>query len=383
MADGATSLSAAIPVGSDGTDGGGRVECPHCGATNTRRPTPGAIVDCTSCDRSFAQPRTRVAAGVPERTASGFDPSQSRSPTDVGLRLTAAVASAITLLFYVAVVQPLSGTYFADLFGDRGWVPYGIAWLSAWAGVMLLIKTQLLATQRRALELDLLPDLIASRITPRNAADFAAHVRDVAAKQIARPPLAGLLGAGASRSLLVRRIEGALERFRLRSSATDAADQLMSQSQLDAGAVESSYTMVRVFIWAIPLLGFIGTVIGISAAVAGFSDSVASAVDLEVMKQSIGSVTTGLGVAFDTTLLALVMSIVIMFPASSLQKAEEDFLNRVESYCDERLARRLDDGDTGTNPETNAAGGLEELQLQISRLAQTIESLDSKLTRGS
>ena len=191
--------------------------------------------------------------------------------------------------------------------------------------------------------------------------------------------LARALVEGASRNFLIERIKSALERFRMRGSAPDVVDHLASQSQLDANAVSSSYTMIRVFIWAIPLLGFIGTVIGISAAVAGFSDSVAAVVDLDVMKQSIGTVTIGLGIAFDTTLLALVMSIVIMFPASSLQKSEEDFLNRVEAYCDERLGRRLDDSGAETSAGTP---GLEELQIQISRLAKTIEALDTKLARS-
>ncbi len=293
--------------------------------------------------------------------------------------MTGAVAAVVTLVFYVAVVTPLSGSYFADLFGERGWVPYGITWLSAWAGVLLVIKAQLLSGQRRALELDLLPEAIAARITPGNAPDFRAHLKDVASRRLPRPALAGALVPDASRSFLIERLENALERFRMRRSAPDVVDHLAGQSQLGANAVDSSYTMIRVFIWAIPLLGFIGTVIGISAAVAGFSDSVAAAVDLDVMKQSIGGVTTGLGVAFDTTLLALVMSIVIMFPASSLQKAEEDFLNRVEAYCDEQLGRRLDDGEAET---TAPARELEELQVQISRLAQTIEALDTKLARS-
>ena len=58
-----------------------------------------------------------------------------------------ALAAVVTLVFYVAVVTPLSGSYFADLFGERGWVPYGITWLSAWAGVLLVIKAQLLGGQ--------------------------------------------------------------------------------------------------------------------------------------------------------------------------------------------------------------------------------------------
>ena len=306
--------------------------------------------------------------------------ADTRSPTDVGLRITGLIAALLTGVFYAALVIPLSGSYVADLFGERGWVPYGISWLSVWAGVLLVVKAQLLRSQQRSLELDLLPDAIAARITPANAPDFRAHLQALASGQPARPPLPAALVSSASRNFLIERIDNALERFRMRGSAPDLVDHLAGQSQLDANAVASSYTMVRVFIWAIPLLGFIGTVIGISAAVAGFSDSVAAAVDLDVMKQSIGSVTTGLGVAFDTTLLALVMSIVIMFPASSLQKAEEDFLNRVEAYCDERLGRRLDDESAETGP---LPAGLEALQTQISRLADSIQALDGKLTRNT
>jgi len=371
MSDGATSLDGGLATATSETT------CPHCGALNPKLPGSHAIVDCRECDRSFAQARP-PASRTRARPVAGFNPDHARAPTDVGMRLTGAIAAVVTLVFYLGVVRPLGGSYFADLFGDRGWVPYGIAWLSAWAGVLLVIKSRLLASQRRALDLDLLPDAIAPRITPQNADEFRAHARELSSERLTRPPLADLLGVGASRNVLVERVQGALDRFRMRGSASDVADQLASQSQLDAGAVESSYTMIRVFIWAIPLLGFIGTVIGISAAVAGFSDSVAAAVDLDVMKQSIGGVTTGLGIAFDTTLLALVMSIAIMFPASTLQKAEEDFLNRVEAYCDERLARRLDDG----VPAGSGRDGIEELQVQISRLASTIESLDAKLTRG-
>jgi len=295
------------------------------------------------------------------------------------MRITGLIAALLTLVFYAALVMPLSGSYVADLFGARGWVPYGITWLSLWAGVLLLVKAQLLRRQQRSLELDLLPDAVAARITPANAADFRAHLQALASARVTRLPLPAALVSSTSRDFLIERVDNALERFRMRRSASDVVEHLAVQSQLDANAVASSYTMVRVFIWAIPLLGFIGTVIGISAAVAGFSDSVAAAVDLDVMKQSIGSVTTGLGVAFDTTLLALVMSIVIMFPASSLQKAEEDFLNRVEAYCDERLGRRLDDGSAESSP---LPAGLEALQTQISRLADSIQALDGKLTRN-
>ena len=91
----------------------------------------------------------------------------------------------------------------------------------------------------------------------------------------------------------------------------------------------------------VPTLGFIGTVIGIGAAVAGFSETLEAASSLDGMKESIGLVTGGLGVAFDTTLLALVMSILIMFPASAAQRIEEAFLSDVDDYCSEFLVPRL------------------------------------------
>jgi len=329
--------------------------CPYCAATSPRPATAGAWIDCSACDRSFAAATERSGAAT-SSTGSGSTP-RAVAPSDVPLGWTGAASLAATVLFFVAVVGPLRGSYFGDLFGARGWVPYVIAWMSLWAATLLIAKTRILATQRRAFDLDLLPESIAARITPDNARVFMSHLRHAAA------PIAP--------SFLADRLDRALETFQLRRNVRDVNEQLATSASVDALAVESSYTMVRVFIWAIPILGFIGTVVGIGAAVSGFSTSVAAAVDLEVMKQSIGGVTSGLGVAFDTTLLALVMSILIMFPASSLQKAEEDFLGQVDDWCERQLARRLDDGHEDT------LGGLRG---EIARLASAIDSLQEHLT---
>ena len=117
-------------------------------------------------------------------------------------------------------------------------------------------------------------------------------------------------------NLQITRLIRALEHFSVRRSVSETVDQLRLSAERDENAIESGYVMLRVFIWAIPILGFIGTVLGIGASVGGFSEAVSSAADLDVMKDSIGVVTSGLGVAFDTTLLALVTSVLIMFPYS-------------------------------------------------------------------
>ena len=89
--------------------------------------------------------------------------------------MTGAAALGVTLLFYLAL-QPFSGSMLSDLFTQRGWVPYGISFLSAWACVTLVLKFRLLGAHRRALQLDLLPRSLGDRITPDNAEAFIQHL---------------------------------------------------------------------------------------------------------------------------------------------------------------------------------------------------------------
>jgi hypothetical protein len=180
-------------------------------------------------------------------------------------------------------------------------------------------------------------------------------------------------------SFLINRVSRALEHFRVRRSVPEVATILSSQSEIDATTIASSYTIPKVFIWAIPILGFIGTVIGISSAVSGFSGTLDQANDINVLKQSLNNVTGGLATAFDTTLIALVMSMLVKFPASSLQKREEDLLNSVDEYCNENLLKRLDDGGAGaaaTSTSTSAA-----IEGQLRAWQKKLEAVGDKLTR--
>lgn len=308
--------------------------CPHCGAVfGDPQARPGDVVDCGACDRSFVLPRRLVpetaAHRAPEPSAATRLHDERPARAEAPLGRTGLIAIALTAVFYLVVVTPLRATTFGEIFAARGWVPYVISYFSIWSGVLLAWKYRRLHAQSRVFELDLLPTAIAERLTPSTTPAFLSYLRGL-------PP--DLVGG-----FLVRRVCRTLEQFRGRANVPEAVDHLRVQAERDEAVVESSFTMLRVFIWAIPILGFIGTVLGIGASVGGFSESVAAAADLEVMKDSIGTVTTGLGIAFDTTLLALVMSLFIMFPTSSLQKAEEDFLSRVDEYCQRHLVARLDD----------------------------------------
>jgi biopolymer transport protein ExbB/TolQ len=242
---------------------------------------------------------------------------------------------------------------------------------------MLGFKVWRVQQQRGCLDADLLPSSIAERINADNAHVFTSYLRHAS---LSLPP-----------NFLSARLERATLFLSSRRSASAVAEQLTRQSDADANALDSSYTTLRVFIWAIPILGFIGTVLGIGTAVAAFSDTVSSAVDLDVMKESIGSVATGLGVAFDTTLLALVTSIVLMFPMSWLQKFEESLLARVDDYCDSELAGRLEelpgeasaeaasaDADLGALSAT-VGSSLRALDDELGRLSKSVGSLRGRL----
>lgn len=237
----------------------------------------------------------------------------------------------------------------------RGWVPYVITGVSFWAMLLLGARLVRLRHESGALGRDLIVTGGDGLLGPGDAARAVAELRERA--------------EGFESSFLVARLERALRHFEARRHVVEVVDFLAGESSADEGRVDASYALIRVFVWAVPTLGFIGTVIGIGAAVGGFSETLEAASSLEGMKESIGTVTGGLGVAFDTTLLALVMSILIMFPASAVQRVEESFLAEAEDYCDEHLVRRLRD---------DARAGVEDAAIDAlaRRLALAMQSAD-------
>lgn len=281
-------------------------------------------------------PRAEAAssgAGAPPPPASGSPPA-GRHPAAAGRDFLRAGALAViaTVVFYAPVLAFGRGTYVGGLLADRGWVQYAIVLLTFWTAVVLLMRTRRLRLERKALAADLLPSEPApfsARITPDNAAAYSVFLER---------QWGSLRG-----TLVYGRIAGALSAFRSGRTAAEVMRIAESQSDSDAGSIEATYAMLRVFVWAIPILGFIGTVIGIGAAVGGFSEAIQSAQELDVIKGALGQVTTGLAVAFDTTFLALIASIVLMFPISSRQSAEENLVAEVDAYCSERLTTRLAD----------------------------------------
>jgi hypothetical protein len=120
---------------------------------------------------------------------------------------------------------------------------------------------------------------------------------------------------------------------------------LDSEAEIEIRRLEASYTILQVFIWAIPILGFIGTVHGIGSAVSEFSQFIRTAEGgaglSNQMRTALAGVTGGLSLAFNTTFLALVLVVPIMLLTSLMQKAEEELLLAIESMALERWLPRL------------------------------------------
>ncbi len=314
-----------------------------------------------------AAPEELGPAPQPPQTTS----DKHRATSDVRLLHTFALAVPFyTLLLLLAFVLPDS---ISRLLLERGWIPHVIMVLSCWSIAIIVLKVRALRSQRNAFTLELLPEG-AFRITPDNVAILIEHLKEVQAMRPRRFKL---------RSFLVERIRRLLEHYAARRDVTETATINSADADADAVAVAASFSTLKVLVWAIPILGFIGTVIGIGAAVGGFSQSLEGADQLDAIKSSLGNVTAGLAVAFDTTLVALVASIIVMLPTSWLQKAEEQLANDVDDFCVTEVLRRMVNPTETQQPEKDD-GALEPASLKqalIEALAPSLAEMMSAQTQ--
>lgn len=146
---------------------------------------------------------------------------------------------------------------------------------------------------------------------------------------------------GVQSTWLGRRIAGVLAFVNSRGSVNELDDQLRTLADNDAMTQDSSYSLLRFITWAIPILGFLGTVVGITDAVAGVTP--------ETLEQSLSGVTSGLATAFDTTALALLLTMILMFFSFVSERFEQNILQQVDAYVDAELAHRFE----RTGPESS------------------------------
>jgi biopolymer transport protein ExbB/TolQ len=137
---------------------------------------------------------------------------------------------------------------------------------------------------------------------------------------------------------LPRRLRESLDLVVRTGSADGLEDHLKYLSDIDAARASQGYGLVRFIVWAIPILGFLGTVIGITVAIACLSPT---------QLENISGVVAGLGTAFDTTATALGLSMVLMFLQFAVDRYEQKLLARVDEAAWTGLAGRFQSVDEG------------------------------------
>ncbi len=294
----------------------------------------GSNVSCPSCGLSLTVPAA-ASAGEVSAAKAGREAWKETDPTNPNIWIALGIGVGIFALIYLL---GLATKYTRGLLYERGWVQFAETFFFGWGVAFLILKFIKLRHQESALRLDVMPVELGREVTKDSVHVFIQHVYSLPVKL--------------RDSLMVNRIRKALELFESRQVNGEVATMMSNQSNIDGSRIGGSYTLVKVFIWAIPILGFIGTVIGLSDAI-GFFKGVMSpeaVKDPALLMKSMGGVTGGLATAFDTTLLALIYAILLSLPMSSLQKIEEDNLSNIDAYCNEILLPRLNDG-------SNTAGG--------------------------
>ena len=247
--------------------------------------------------------------------------------TSPGPLLAPLGAVVLTVAFY-GLLAAMPDLPIADMFTKRGPVPYAIIFFSAWSVLILAIKYHKLRLQRKALVLDLLPT------------DDPGFILNPASAQNVLERLYQSVDAP-EHFLLTRRIQLALGNLRNMGRVGDVGEVLGAQSEHDEAVVDSSYTALKGFIWAIPVLGFIGTVLGLSVSLGSFGNVLSAAGQMEELRTALRGVTGGLSTAFETTLQGLVAALCIHLLMIGMQRREEQFLDECKEYCQKNIVSRL------------------------------------------
>jgi len=283
---------------------------------------------------------------------------EEKDPANPNALLAVAIGAVATLAWY-GILFPFgmgeynkpavnAMDYIHDLFYERTWVNYTETFFFFWAVGILYLKVQKLRHQQAAMYLDVLPTDISHEVNSENVGQFIDHLYGLPARL--------------RDSMMVNRIRKGLELFEIRQSNADVSNMLSAQSNIDGARIGGSYALTKVFLWAIPILGFIGTVLGLSQAIGSMDLSNVS--DMDKIMGSIGNVTSGLGTAFDTTLLGLVLAMFLNFPMNVLAKSEDDNLNNIDAFCNEVLLPRLNDGGAGSASIAGDAGNLVDAMIK-------------------
>jgi len=188
-----------------------------------------------------------------------------------------------------------------------------------WAMLILQSRYREVWRQRAAFRMDLLPTDEGARILPEDARPLSRKVEQVTGR---RP------------FILANMIRLGLGKYAISKAAPDVAEVVRNQADVELSRLVTGMATVHYLAWAIPAIGFVGTVRGLGGAF-GAEAATIEAFTAQAKDQ--------LKIAFDCTLVALLLSLLLMYFLNMIQRAEETLVVDAQEYCQEHLLLRLYD----------------------------------------
>jgi biopolymer transport protein ExbB/TolQ len=270
-------------------------------------------------------------------TAAAPLPRPTRSyPSEFVVTLAMLIFTIVTVhATYVALIRPqgeaITQTELARMKVDRTYVPKRSFYLVikdfeqeleiihfVWAMLIIGYKAWLVRRERIFLNREFVSVPEGIKVLPEDAKDYARQLE--------------ALGPDDKTSLVVRALQRTLDRFAATRSIRDSAETSRSICDSEADRLDSGLAMIRYIAWAIPAIGFIGTVRHIGDALLQANQAVGG---------DITAVTSSLGIAFNATFVALSLTIVLMFFLHQLQQSQEQFVHDTDHWIDQRLIRHM------------------------------------------
>jgi flagellar motor component MotA len=233
----------------------------------------------------------------------------------------ALLITAICMLLVSVVNKSSSPTLYRFLIllgGDviNGGYVQGLTYLAFfWSWFEVQEKLQVIHRERKAFKLNMIPTGEKIVFMPSDVYNLKFKLIELERKE---------------KYILSDLLKKACTKFHSSKSLSELIDIVSIQVEVSQEKAEGDQSVIRYLTWVIPSIGFVGTVIGISQALI-----VANSGDME-------KITSLLGVAFDTTLVALILSIIIMWFVHQLQQETDRFHSDLKEFVIENLINKIE-----------------------------------------
>jgi hypothetical protein len=278
----------------------------------------------------MADPKLSNAAAHPDILIN-----EAYRPNTATSFLFCSIVGVIGTMITMLLFYPMKDTamnYPYEVVWERG----PIQWIELWMGFTvvghLIQKNRILRRQREP--------LLENPVDPNIDLGHDQEVSDLRMKLRANPNF--------TQSILLGRVDRTLAQWLGTRDVGLVASWASSDSNREIDSSGSTHVIAQVLMGMIPMMGFIGTVLGLGMAVSGFSNFLSGEVEMSAIKDALRNVTASLGTAFDTTLLALLLVVAITIPLSTAIRRENEMLSAFETFMDDQVISQLPPQETTT-----------------------------------